>query len=86
MTQEDNKEESNILKELAELHEAIRRSDFYSLDNGKWNPDEIVPMLELRKAALEKTLEAVKAGHNRGTIVESMLTLFNINPFYPPMF
>jgi sugar (pentulose or hexulose) kinase len=78
-------ERSAILKELAELHKQLSYSRLYNLDGGKWDPAEIAAALELRKTALEKTLEAVKSGHNRGTIVESMLSYFGLNPFYPPM-
>ncbi|MEK7473516.1 MAG: hypothetical protein AAB668_02200 [Patescibacteria group bacterium] len=87
MTQEDDSEgQPAILKELAELHNRINRHRLYDLKEGKWDQVEILNLLELRKTALEKTIEAVKAGHNRGTIVESLLSHFGLNPFYPPMF
>jgi len=80
---EGKEPDSKILRRLATLHEALRRGDRYELDGGKWKPEHIVQMLELRKQALELTIAAVKEGHNRGTVVESMVAYFNIEPNYP---
>lgn len=88
MTQEDNsgKGQPELLQELAELHGRLNHCRLYDLKEGRWNQTEILTLLELRRTALEKTIEAVKAGYNRGTIVETLLHDFGIGPLYPPMF
>ncbi len=86
MTEKGSEAQPDILKELTGLCQQLNHDRLYTLAQGKWDSEEVVAALELRKTALEKTIEAVKAGHNRGTIVESMLSCFGLDPFYPPMF
>lgn len=88
MTQEGSNSEhqSELLQELVELHGRLNHCRLYDLKEGRWNQTEILTLLELRRTALEKTIEAVKAGYNRGTIVETLLSDFGLSPFYPPMF
>lgn len=83
MASEGKDPEPRILNQLAAFHDALKAGDRYELANGRWSPEQITRMLELRKQALELTIEAVKAGHNRGTIVETMLSYFNIEPHWP---
>jgi hypothetical protein len=73
-----------LLKELTELMNLLLiTKSTYDLNAGKWDPKQVLEFLELRERALAKTIQAVRAGHNRGTVVESLLSFFGIDPYWP---
>ncbi|MCK9361484.1 hypothetical protein M0Q28_04645 [Patescibacteria group bacterium] len=83
MTDQQQPEEPQILKELRELDGRMTRGDLYQLDHGKWNDAEVIGYLTTRKVAVEKTLEAIRQGHNNHPTVASMLAFFRIDPNHP---
>lgn len=83
MTDQQQPDDAKLLEEMRELHHKLTHYREYDLNEGKWNPETVVALLEIRKLAAEKAIEAVKRGHNRQTIVETILPLLGIHPHYP---
>ncbi len=81
----DDKPRPTVLIELAELHSQLAHYVHYGLEMGKVDKDEILPMLELRKNAIDKLMQALREGHGDDITVRSMLQTFNLTakgPFF----
>lgn len=83
MTDQQNPDHTKLLEELRELHHKLHHYREYDLNAGKWNPETILALLEIREQAIKKAIEAVKLGYNRQTIVETILLDLGIQPHYP---
>ena len=80
---QDTPFDPKLHQELVEIyHQLTNAGRVYDLDQGRWDPKEFLAHLALRKLAIEKITEAVRAGHNRGTIVESLLYCFGLEPHW----
>jgi hypothetical protein len=73
-------------REVMELHAKLHQDNRYQLRDGKWDKDEVLRMLAVRKALIEKAIEAVEMGLNRGTVAESLLNYIGIEADLPMFF
>lgn len=84
-----NQTEPHPLKELRVIREKLLRPKIYSLEMGKWNPDEVLGLLHERHRLVSEATSlaesAIRQGHNRDTIVADVLRLLGIEPD-PPRF
>ncbi len=86
MSQGTPNDHDKLAQELHKLWDRTQQHKTYRLRDGKWDKDEILQMLAAHKALLEKTIEAVEAGCNRGSAAENMLDSFGISLEYPNLF
>jgi hypothetical protein len=60
------------------MHTQLSHYVHYTLNMGKVDKEEILPMLELRRNAIDKLAQAVREGHGDDLTVRGMLQTFNL--------
>lgn len=76
-------EQHALLEKCSTLHHKMQHYRQFNLENGRWDPQHILALLDIRREAVETAKAAVEAGINRGTVLESLLMDLGINPQYP---
>lgn len=76
-------EQHALLKKCEEMHLKLQHYRNFSLENGKWDSQHLLALLDIRREAVEIAKAALEAGLNRGTMLETLLMDLGIHAQYP---
>ncbi len=82
MTDQQQPNNPELVKKLGEIHLKLQHYREFSLDNGKWNPEHVIALVDIREEAVKLVKQAILEGFNRGTVVEMVLADLGINANY----